>query len=103
MGQISDNIEKAYLEEETHLENWCQENNLSVNVSKTKELTKDQPLRINGAPVERVDSFRYLRLSLKVLKTFYACTVGVCDMQHPCLVWEQLQEGLPGPAYIICT
>ncbi len=53
------------------MENWCQENNL--NVSKTKELIVDfgrkqernyQPLRINRAPVERVDSFRYLTVCI---------------------------------------
>lgn len=58
------------LEEVTHLGNWWQENlYLSVNVSKTKELIVDfgikqgrstMSLRINGAPVESVDSFRYL-------------------------------------------
>ncbi|KAI5106658.1 gastrula zinc finger protein XlCGF28.1-like [Silurus meridionalis] len=51
------------------LERWCQENNLLLNVSKTKELIVDfstkrrrsyQPLNISGTPVERVDSFRYL-------------------------------------------
>ncbi|KAK1784028.1 hypothetical protein P4O66_004470 [Electrophorus voltai] len=69
MGLISDNNERAYLEEIIHLENWCQENNLLLNVSKTKELIVDcskkqerqyQPVMINGTTVERVDSFRYL-------------------------------------------
>ncbi|KAK1792044.1 hypothetical protein P4O66_001826 [Electrophorus voltai] len=69
MGLISDNDERAYLEEIKHLENWCQENNLLINVSKTKELIVDcskkqerhyQPVRISGTTVERVDSFRYL-------------------------------------------
>ncbi|KAK1785226.1 hypothetical protein P4O66_018626, partial [Electrophorus voltai] len=69
MGLISDNDERAYLEEIKHLENWCQENNLLLNVSKTKELIVDcskkqewhyQPVRIGGTTVERVDSFRYL-------------------------------------------
>ncbi|KAK1786658.1 hypothetical protein P4O66_002978 [Electrophorus voltai] len=68
MGLISDD-ERAYLEEIKHLENWCQENNLLLNVSKTKELIVDcskkqerhyQPVRISGTTVERVDSFRYL-------------------------------------------
>ncbi|KAK3509648.1 hypothetical protein QTP70_008082 [Hemibagrus guttatus] len=48
---------------------WCQDNNLLLKVSKTKELIVDfstkqernyQPLIINGTLVERVDSFRYL-------------------------------------------
>ncbi|KAK1792142.1 hypothetical protein P4O66_001919 [Electrophorus voltai] len=69
MVLISDNDERAYLEEIKHLENWCQENNLLLNVSKTKELIVDcskkqerhyQPVRISGTTVERVDSFRYL-------------------------------------------
>ncbi|KAK1789943.1 hypothetical protein P4O66_002213 [Electrophorus voltai] len=69
MGLISDNDERAYLEEIKHLENWCQENTLLLNVSKTKELIVDcskkqerhyQPVRISGTTVERVDSFRYL-------------------------------------------
>ncbi|KAK1803911.1 hypothetical protein P4O66_003852 [Electrophorus voltai] len=69
MGLISDNDERAYLEEIKHLENWCQENNLLLNVSKTKELIVDcskkqerhyQPVRISGTTVKRVDSFRYL-------------------------------------------
>ncbi|KAK1784000.1 hypothetical protein P4O66_004501, partial [Electrophorus voltai] len=69
MGLISDNDERAYLEEIKHLENWCQENNLLLNVCKTKELIVDcskkqernyQPVRISGTTVERVDSFRYL-------------------------------------------
>ncbi|KAK1804699.1 hypothetical protein P4O66_003528 [Electrophorus voltai] len=69
MGLISDNDKRAYLEEIKHLENWCQENNLLLNVSKTKELIVDcskkqerhyQPVRTSGTTVERVDSFRYL-------------------------------------------
>ncbi|KAK1791059.1 hypothetical protein P4O66_002032 [Electrophorus voltai] len=57
------------LEEIKHLENWCQENNLLLNVSKTKKLIVDcskkqerhyQPVMINGTTVERVDSFRYI-------------------------------------------
>ncbi|KAK1784814.1 hypothetical protein P4O66_003478 [Electrophorus voltai] len=87
MGLISDNDERAYLEEIKHLENWCQENNLLLNVSKTKELIVDcskkqerhyQPVRISGTTVERVDSFRRLRdfrLPSKVLRNFYTCTI----------------------------
>ncbi|KAK1806300.1 hypothetical protein P4O66_000175 [Electrophorus voltai] len=87
VGLISDNDERAYLEEIKHLENWCQENNLLLNVSKTKELIVDcskkqerhyQPVRISGTTVERVDSFRRLRdfrLPSKVLWNFYTCTI----------------------------
>ncbi|KAF7691164.1 hypothetical protein HF521_011461 [Silurus meridionalis] len=69
VGLISNNDETAYLQKIKNLERWCQENNLLLNVSKTKELIVDfstkqeqsyQPLNINGTPVERVDSFWYL-------------------------------------------
>ncbi|KAK1803836.1 hypothetical protein P4O66_003789 [Electrophorus voltai] len=69
MGLISGNDERAYLEEIKHLENWCQGNNLFLNISKSKELIVDcsknpewhyQPVRIKETTVERVDSFRYL-------------------------------------------
>ncbi|KAK1783915.1 hypothetical protein P4O66_004757 [Electrophorus voltai] len=41
MGLISENDERAYLEEIKHRENWCQGNNLLLNVSKTKQLIVD--------------------------------------------------------------
>ena len=47
---------------------WCQDNNLSLNVRKTKELivdyrkrrVKHAPIHINWAEVERVESFKFL-------------------------------------------
>ncbi|KAK1791168.1 hypothetical protein P4O66_002196 [Electrophorus voltai] len=87
MGLILDNDERAYLEEIKHLENWCQEDNLLLNVSKTKELIvvcskkqewHYQPVRIIRITVERVDSFRCLRgfrLPSKVLRNVYTCTI----------------------------
>ncbi|KAK3572729.1 hypothetical protein QTP86_006989 [Hemibagrus guttatus] len=69
LGLISNNNEMAYLKEIKNLETWCQENNLLLNVSKTKQLIEDfstkqernyQSLIINGTPVEREDSFQYL-------------------------------------------
>ena len=46
---------------------WCQDNNLSLNVSKTKEMIVDYkqrkaeqtPIHIGGAVVERVESFKF--------------------------------------------
>ncbi|KAK3513309.1 hypothetical protein QTP70_010001 [Hemibagrus guttatus] len=73
VGLISDNNEMAYLEEIRNLENWCQRNNLLLNVSMTKELIVDfrtkqernyQTPVINKSPVERVDSFRYLSVHI---------------------------------------
>ena len=47
---------------------WCQDNNLSLNVSKTKELIVDYrkgraehaPIHIDGAIAELVESFKFL-------------------------------------------
>ena len=57
VGLITDNDETAYREEVRDLSVWCQDNNLSLNVSKTKELIVDYRkggANINGAVVERV-------------------------------------------------
>ncbi len=52
---------------------WCQDNCLSLNESKTKELIVDfrkrqqwpyTPLMISGTPVERVSSFKYLCVNI---------------------------------------
>ncbi len=66
LGFINNNDEAAYLDEVERLTSWCQDNCLSLNVSKTKELIVDfrkrqqqpyTPLMISETPVERVSSF----------------------------------------------
>ncbi len=73
LGLISNNDETAYLDEVERLTSWCQDNCLSLNVSKTAELIvkfrKRQqqpytPLMISGTPVERVSSFKYLGVNI---------------------------------------
>jgi hypothetical protein len=57
VGLITDIDETAYREEVRDLAVWCQDNNLSLNVSKTKELivahrksrTENAPIHIDGA------------------------------------------------------
>jgi hypothetical protein len=66
VGQITNDDEPAYREEVRDLAVWCQDNNLSLNISKTKELivdyrkqrTKHAP--IDRAVVEQVESFKFL-------------------------------------------
>ena len=68
VGLITDNDETAYSEEVLYLAVWCQDNNLSLNVIKTKEMivayrkrrTEHAPILINRAVLEQVESFKYL-------------------------------------------
>ncbi len=73
LGLICNNDETAYLNEVERLTSWCQDNGLSLNGSKTKELIVDfrrrqqrpyTPRMISGTPVERVCSFKYLGVNL---------------------------------------
>ncbi len=55
-------------EDDNNLTKWCQENHLSLNIDKTKELVVDYrrqsrehtPITIDKTPVERVSSFKFL-------------------------------------------
>ncbi len=73
LGLISNNDETTYLDEVERLTSWCQDNSLSLNVTKTIELIVDfrkrqqrpyTPLMISGTPVERVNSFKYLGVNI---------------------------------------
>ncbi len=75
LGLISNNDETAYLrsQEVERRTSWCQDNCLSLNMSKTKELIVDfrkrqqrpyTPLMISGTSVERVSSFKYLGVNI---------------------------------------
>lgn len=68
IGLISNNDEAAYRDEVANLSVWCNNNNLSLNVAKTKELIIDfrksnsthLPVCVNNAAVEIVNSFKFL-------------------------------------------
>eukprot|EP00061_Rhincodon_typus_P017042 g45566.t1 len=65
---IPNNNESEYRTEIEGSASWCNENNLSLNIGKTKELIIDfrkkggehVPSYINGAEVERVESTKFL-------------------------------------------
>jgi hypothetical protein len=65
---ITDNDETAYRDEVRDLAGWCHNNNLSLNVTKSKEMIVDYrkrrtdhaPILIDGAVEEQVDSFKFL-------------------------------------------
>ncbi len=73
LGLINNNDETAYLDEVERLTSWCQDNSLSLNMSKTNELIVNfrkrqqrpyTPLMISGTPVERVSSFKYIGIKI---------------------------------------
>uniref|UniRef100_A0A8K9USR6 Reverse transcriptase domain-containing protein n=1 Tax=Oncorhynchus mykiss TaxID=8022 RepID=A0A8K9USR6_ONCMY len=72
VGLITNNDETAYREEVRALGVWCQKNNLTLNVNKTKEMIVDfrkqqrehPPIHIDGTVVERVASFKFLGIHI---------------------------------------
>ena len=68
VGLVTDNNETAYREEVRDLARWCQNNNVSFNVTMTKEIivdyrkrsTEHVPILIAEAVVEQVESFKFL-------------------------------------------
>jgi hypothetical protein len=74
VGLIINNDETAYKEVVRDLAVWCQDNNLSLNMIKTKEMILDYrkrraeytPILINGAVVEQVESFKFLGFHIKI-------------------------------------
>ncbi len=85
VGLITDNDEMAYREEVHALTRWCQENHLSLNINKTNELVMDfrrqkrehTPIIIDGTPVERVSSFKFLGVHITEDLTWSAHTDAV--------------------------
>ncbi len=90
IGLITDNDEMAYREEVSTLTKWCQENHLSLNIDKTKELVVDYrrqsrehtPITIDKTPVERVTSFKFLGVHITEDLTWSAHTDAVLKKAH---------------------
>ena len=67
-GRITDRDEAGYRREVANLMSWCEDDNLTLNTDKTKEIIVDmrkerrphQPLIIRELAVERVSPFKYL-------------------------------------------
>ncbi len=82
--------ETAYREEVSTLTKWCQENHLSLNIDKTKELVVDYrrqsrehtPITIDKTPVERVTSFKFLGVHITEDLTWSAHTDAVLKKAH---------------------
>jgi hypothetical protein len=94
---ITDNDETAYREEVKDLAVWCQENNLSLNLSKSKELIVDYrkkraehaPIHIDGAVVGWAGQVRGPNTKT-VMKT---ARQHICPLRRKKYIWH----GSPGP------
>ncbi len=90
---ITDNYEMAYREEVSTLTKWCQENHLSLNIDKTKELVVDfrrqsrehTTISIDKTPVEWVNSFKFFCVHITEDLTWSAHTDAVLKKAHQCL------------------
>ncbi len=90
IGLITDNDETAYREEVNTLTKWCQVNDVSLNINKTKELVVDfrrqsrehTPITIDKTPVERVSSFKFLGVHITEDLTWSAHTDAVLKKAH---------------------
>ena len=90
MGLITERDESAYRGEVDTLTTWCQDNNLTLNISKTKEMIVDfrrrqevehAPLHINGSEVEKFSCFRFLGVNISNDLTWsdhFFCRVPDC-------------------------
>ena len=93
VGLITNNNETAYMEVRD-LAVWYQDNNLSLNVIKTKEMiveyrkrrTKHAPILINGAVVEQVESFKFLGVHITNKLTWSKHTKAVVKQPQQNLV-----------------
>ena len=82
VGLITDNDETPYREVVRDLPVWHQDNNLSLNVIKTKEMIVDYRKRrtehahilIDGAAVEQVESFKSLGVHITNKLTWFKHT-----------------------------
>ena len=67
-GLITDNNEDNYRQEIDNIVQWCNSNNLFLNVKKTKEIVIDfrrnkspiDPIFINNETVEQISDFKFL-------------------------------------------
>ena len=101
-GLISNNDETAYRAEVKRLETWCYDNNLELNVSKTKEMIIDfrksrahvhSPLMIGGQEVEQVQNFKFLGTTISATLAWEEhCSTVVRKAQQRLYFLRQLKK-----------
>ena len=73
LGLINDNDESEYRHVISHVSNWCCDNHLDLNVTKTMEMIFDfrkkpnnkQPIILSGSNVNLVESYKYLGVTIQ--------------------------------------
>ncbi len=112
VGLISNNDETHYKEEVAQLAEWCGANNLSLNVSKTKEVVVDfrrtnsidhPPLTIDSSTVERVSSTKFLGVHIMEDLTWSTNTMSLSKKAQQCLHFLRRLKRASLPPPILTT
>ncbi|KAL0194796.1 hypothetical protein M9458_008368, partial [Cirrhinus mrigala] len=111
VGLISKRDEADYRSEVSRLAVWCRDNNLSLNVEKTKEIvvdfrrahTQHAPLTINGASVERVSSTKFLGVHITEDLSWMNNTTALAKKSQQRLYFLRKLRRARAPAPIMYT
>ncbi len=111
VGLISNRDETNYRSEVSRLAGWCRDNNLSLNVEKTKEIvvdfmrvhTQHAPLTINGATVERVSSTKFLGVHITEDLSWTNNTASLAKKAQQRLYFLRKLRRARAPTPIMCT
>ncbi len=111
VGLISNRDETNYRSEVSRLAGWCSDNNLSLNVEKTKEIvvdfrrvhTQHAPLTINGATVERVSSTKFLGVHITEDHSWTNNTAALAKKAQQRLYFLRKLRRARAPASIMFT
>jgi hypothetical protein len=110
---ITNNDETAYRDEVRDLAVWCKDNNLTINVSKTKELivdyrkriTEQAPINIDGAVLDWVESSKFLGVHITkqtiMVQTHQASREEGTTTPFPPQETEKIWHGSPDPQEVI--
>ncbi|KAK0135620.1 hypothetical protein N1851_028526 [Merluccius polli] len=110
-GRYDSDDETHYRKEVNLLTTWCRDNNLLLNVSKTKEIvldfrrghTEHPPLTVNGAAVERVSSTKFLGVHISEDLSWTTNTASLAKKAQRRLYFLRKIKRAKAPPPIMCT
>lgn len=111
VGLITEGDETQYRKEVNLLTTWCRNNNLLLNVSKTKEIvvdfrrghTQHRSLTIDGAAVERVSSTKFLGVHISEDLSWTTNTASLVKKAQQRLYFLRKLRRASAPPPIMCT